>query len=185
YNSVKDILVPSACSALYRKKMLDEIGAFDVDFFAYCEDTDLGLRARLAGWQAVSVPESVVYHHYSGTGGEYSETKAFLVERNHIWVVLKNFPLLWICQLPFYIVLRYVFQFYGIASGTGSASKFKKSHSVMDIILTIVKAYISAFKALPLIIKKRKAIKKKISYKQYKNMLNENGISARELALQD
>lgn len=185
YDNVRDILLPSACSALYRRDMLDEVGGFDDDFFAYCEDTDLGLRARLAGWRAVSVPESVVYHHYSGTGGEYSETKAFLVERNHIWVALKNFPMSWICQLPFYIVLRYIFQFYGVASGKGSAAKFRKSHSVIHIIFTIMKAYVSSVKGLPCVIKKRKTVKKKITDKQYKHILHENGISARKLALQD
>jgi GT2 family glycosyltransferase len=43
---VVEILLPSACAALYRRAMLDEIGGFDEDFFAYCEDTDLGLRGR-------------------------------------------------------------------------------------------------------------------------------------------
>ena len=52
YDSVDEVLFPSACAALYRKSMLDKVGLFDEDFFAYCEDTDLGLRARLAGFKA-------------------------------------------------------------------------------------------------------------------------------------
>ena len=63
------------------------------DFFAYAEDTDLGWRARLAGWKAYYVPEAIVYHHHSKQFGTYSSRKAFLVERNRIWVALKNFPL--------------------------------------------------------------------------------------------
>ena len=159
YNNIKEILSPSACSALYRRNMLDEIGYFDEDFFAYCEDTDLGLRARRAGWKAISVPEAVVYHHYSGTGGEYSDIKAFLVERNHLWVAWKNFPLTWIAVLPFYIILRYVIQFYGIISGKGSSAKFIGSHSIKEVVSAIINAYISAFKGLPMIMKKRKFIR--------------------------
>jgi GT2 family glycosyltransferase len=146
YDDIKDILLPSACSALYRKTMLDEIGYFDEDFFAYCEDTDLGLRARRAGWTALSVPEAVIYHHYSGTGGEYSGVKAFLVERNHLWVVWKNSPLKWICLLPYYVSLRYFYQLYGIFQGRGSAARFKESSSIKDIFFTIIKAYLQLLK---------------------------------------
>ena len=45
------------------------IGAFDGRFFLYCEDTDLGLRARWAGWKCLYVPDAVVEHHYSHSAG--------------------------------------------------------------------------------------------------------------------
>ena len=47
-----EALLPSGCAALYRREALDASGWFDESFFLYCEDTDLGLRARLAGWKA-------------------------------------------------------------------------------------------------------------------------------------
>ncbi len=50
FRSAGEVFFPSACAALYRRSMLDEIGCFDEDFFLYCEDTDFGLRARCAGW---------------------------------------------------------------------------------------------------------------------------------------
>lgn len=90
-SGVIDILLPSACAALYRRAMIAEIGGFDEDFFAYCEDTDLGLRGRRAGWRAVAALEAVVLHKYSQTGGALSPFKLRLVERNHYWVALKNF----------------------------------------------------------------------------------------------
>ena len=46
-----DALLPSGCAALYRRELLDDVGLFDEDFFLYCEDTDLGLRAVWAGWR--------------------------------------------------------------------------------------------------------------------------------------
>ncbi len=91
FDRVEEVLFPSACAALYRREMLEEIGYFDENFFSYCEDADLGLRARLAGWKAVSASKAVVRHLYSQTGGGYSKFKAYYVERNHLWVLLKDF----------------------------------------------------------------------------------------------
>ena len=63
-----DTLFPSGSAALYRRKMLDEIGLFDERFFLYCEDTDLGLRARWAGWECVYVAGAVVEHRVFAIG---------------------------------------------------------------------------------------------------------------------
>ena len=46
YDKTADVLLPSASAALYRREMIEQIGWMDEDFFLYCEDTDLGLRAR-------------------------------------------------------------------------------------------------------------------------------------------
>jgi len=55
--------------------MLDEIGLFDESFFLYCEDTDLGLRARWAGWDCRYVPGAVVEHRYSHSAGRASPAR--------------------------------------------------------------------------------------------------------------
>ena len=88
----EEVLLPSGSAALYRRAMLDEIGGFDDDFFLYCEDTDLGLRARWAGWKCLYVPGAVVEHHYSHSAGRASPLKAYYVERNRLFVLVKNFP---------------------------------------------------------------------------------------------
>lgn len=108
--AVEPILLPSACAALYKRAMVAETGFFDSDFFAYCEDTDLGLRGRLAGWGAVLATEAVVLHKYSQTGGEISSLKLRLVERNHYWVALKSFPLPLLFLVPFMTVGRFLQQ---------------------------------------------------------------------------
>ena len=87
-----DALLPSGSAALYRRKMLDEIGLFDETFFLYCEDTDLGLRARWAGWECVYVPGAVVEHRYSHSAGRASPLKAYYVERNRLYTAIKNLP---------------------------------------------------------------------------------------------
>jgi Predicted glycosyltransferases len=92
FASAEEVLLPSGSAALYRRRMLDQIGAFDEDFFLYCEDTDLGLRARWAGWNCVYSPDAVVRHVYSHSSGRASALKAYYVERNRLFVILKRFP---------------------------------------------------------------------------------------------
>jgi len=77
-------------AAAYRRAMLDEVGLFDEDFFAFCEDVDLAWRAQLAGWKCVYVPSAVVYHKLSATGG--GKMASYYCGRNFIYVVAKDYP---------------------------------------------------------------------------------------------
>lgn len=87
-----EVFGPCAGAALYRREMLDEVGLFDEDFFAYHEDVDLAWRARSRGWRCVYNPRAVVYHVHSGTGLEGSAFKNRLLGRNKIWTIVKNYP---------------------------------------------------------------------------------------------
>ena len=90
HNQILELFGAVACSALYKREMLDQIGLFDEDFFAYYEDVDLAWRARLFGWKCLYVPTSLVYHHSSATGGSI---KLYYLARNQTYYVLKNAPL--------------------------------------------------------------------------------------------
>lgn len=122
YDSLENILLPSGCAALYRREMLDEVGLLDERFFAYCEDTDLGLRCRWAGWEAVSSPRAVVYHKYSASSGKHSPLKMYLVERNHYWVALRNFPWTVLTAVPFWTAARFAIMAYAVASRRGKGA---------------------------------------------------------------
>jgi GT2 family glycosyltransferase len=87
-----------AGAALYRRAMLDDIGLFDEDFFAYLEDVDLAWRAQWAGWETVYVPGARVLHCHSATAGEGSPFKRRLLGRNKVWLILKNYPLPYLWQ---------------------------------------------------------------------------------------
>jgi GT2 family glycosyltransferase len=87
-----EIFGPCAGAALYRREMLNEVGLFDEDFFAYHEDVDLAWRARSRGWRCMYNPQAVVYHVHSGTGMEGSAFKNRLLGRNKIWTMVKNYP---------------------------------------------------------------------------------------------
>lgn len=52
----------AGASLMLRQDMLDRIGGFDETYFLYYEETDLCLRAHLAGWQTWYIPGSQVTH---------------------------------------------------------------------------------------------------------------------------
>lgn len=158
YGKIEEILLPSACAALYRRSMLDEIGIFDKDFFMYCDDTDIGLRARLAGWKSVLAPGSIVYHIYSGTAGRYSPAKAYLVERNHYWVALKLFPLPLLMVLPLYTLLRFAVQACDLFGPSRKVPAIRGEVDKKRIIVAVLKAHLSLLISLPAVIKKRRRI---------------------------
>lgn len=96
-----EVFGPSGGAALYARAMLDEIGWLDDDFFAYLEDVDLAWRARLAGWRCLLQPQARVLHAHSATLGDASPTKRFLLARNKIWLLIKNYPNPWLtANLP-------------------------------------------------------------------------------------
>ncbi len=83
---------PCGGAALYRRAMLDQIGLFDEDFFAYYEDVDLAWRARRAGWHCLYSPGADVVHVHSATGNRVTGLKRYLLGRNKWWTILKNYP---------------------------------------------------------------------------------------------
>ncbi|HKZ27184.1 MAG TPA: glycosyltransferase family 2 protein [Rubrobacteraceae bacterium] len=86
------VLSACAAAALYRQSMLDDVGLFDEDFFAYCEDGDLSMRAQLAGYRCLYVPEAIVYHMGSASTGKRSPFATRLGTRNGLCLLVKNLP---------------------------------------------------------------------------------------------
>lgn len=61
-------------------------GGFDGNYFTYFEDTDLSLRAMLAGYHTLFVPTSIVAHDYKF---KMSPHKMYHLERNRLTTLLK------------------------------------------------------------------------------------------------
>ncbi len=187
YDHPCDILLPSGCAVLLKRDMLDEVGGFDEDFFAYCDDTDLGLRARLAGWRCVYEPRAVVFHKYSASSHAYSPLKAFLVERNHCWVALKCLPFPLLLSAPFFTLLRISFQAYGILRGQGAAGRFTARNSPLALAVLVLRAWGSALAGSPRMWKKRREVQRmrKVPVAEVRRWFREFGLSVREIALID
>jgi GT2 family glycosyltransferase len=152
----KEVLAPSGCACLFRADALEAVGLFDESFFAYCEDTDLGLRLRWAGFKTVVAPDALVTHYYSMTTGKYSLQKVFWVERNHLLVAVKNFPPVLLLILPFVTTWRYLVQFFAIVTRSGDLIEFSAQTNFFQLGTTILKAYISFFALMPTMLRERK-----------------------------
>jgi len=191
FNEEEEVFFASDCACLYRKEMLEDIGLtneiYDDDFFAYADETDMGWRAQLAGWKCIYNPQAVVHHLHSASSSNYSAFKAFLVERNRIWVAVKSFPVSFLILGVFYTILRYFYQALGALTGKGAAGKFTKEANEFQLIYILIKANISAFSGLPKMLKKRREImrKKRISNREVYTLFKRFGISARKIALKE
>jgi GT2 family glycosyltransferase len=180
---VEEVLFPSACAALYRRAMIEELGFFDEDFFAYAEDVDLGMRARLAGWGAVAATGAVVYHKYSQTGGKLSPFKLYLVERNHYWVVAKNFPLAMLLPVPFLTLARYWEQARAVAASRGTGAEFLAGGSRRSAVAAVLKGNLDALRGVPSVWRKRRRnrAQARLSREEVGRLLERYRLTFREL----
>ena len=181
----EEVLFPSGSAALYRRAMLAEIGGFDADFFLYCEDTDLGLRARWAGWKCLYVPQAVVEHHYSHSAGRTSPVKAYYVERNRLFVVAKNFPARLLWSAPFATAARYLWHTWYLVQGRGSAARFRaEGHAGPTMLWYVLRAHAAlAGNALRLLRQRREILSKaRITPAIFAHLIASHSISARRVA---
>ncbi len=187
YDKPEEILWPDACAALYHRKVFEETGGFDETFFAFGDDADLGMRARLLGWSAWYVPSAVVHHRHSASFGAYSPLKVMLVERNRVLLAVKNFPWLLLLQNPFWTLRRLYWNAYAIVRGKGSASRFYESHGWRQTLFNLMWSYFSAIKLLPDAFRKRHLIQRtrRLSTRETLSLLRRFQIDVRELTLRD
>lgn len=91
FNQAEEVFSACAGAALYRRALLETLGGFDERFFAYLEDVDLGLRARLRGYRCLFVPTAEVLHQGHG-GGLPHAFYVRLMTRNRLLLMFKNIP---------------------------------------------------------------------------------------------
>jgi len=185
FERCEEVLFPDAAAALYRREMLDVIGLFDELFFAYGDDADLGLRGRLAGWTCLYIPTAVVYHVHSATAGEFSPLKAFLIERNRIWVAVKTFPLSLLVVSPFFTALRFAYHAYGSLFMVGSSGQYAAGCSRSQLALMILKAYWSGLKFFPEMWESRRKIRRfaRLTDRDFTALIRRHRITLRALTL--
>ena len=140
YSEVFEIFSSCAGAALYKKEILDKLGLFDDNFFAYMEDVDLAIRSQINGYKNLLCPDAIVYHIGSATSGSrYNDFKVKIAARNNVWTVYKNLPIpLKIVNFIFLFLgffIKYIFfvkkgfgslYLEGINEGLSTRSKLKK-----------------------------------------------------------
>jgi GT2 family glycosyltransferase len=187
YNREEEILWPDACAALYHRRVLIETGGFDETFFAFGDDADLGMRARLLGWKAWYVPTAVVHHRHSATAGAYSPLKIMLVERNRLLLAIKNFTFPLLLSNPFWSIRRFAWHAYAASKQRGAAGQFVTNQGWGRSVLILARAYLSAARRLPAALRNRRKIQKtkRLSNREVVDLLRRFQIDIRQLTLRD
>lgn len=184
FDREEEVLWPDGCAAMYRKRMLDEIGGFDEDFFAYGDDAELGLRARVAGWRCIYTPAAVVRHHRGSTLGKDSGWRLQLIERNRILLALKLFPwsLLWLNPLLF--AVRLAAGFVAAQRGTGDTAHFPGLRGKLRIAVALLRGNLAALRLAPRMLMKRSEMARlrRLSPREVRGLLLAHRLSLREVA---
>lgn len=184
YDQVEEVLWPDGCACMYRKAMLDEIGGFDEDFFAYADDAELGLRARIAGWRCLYMPRAVVRHHRGSTLGRQNPARLTLIERNRVLLAAKLFPgsLLW--RNGAYYLARLAAGAWAAALNRGEISRFSTPGSKLSAVLALLKGDWQALKLLPRMLAKRRQLHRirRLNPPEVISLLRRHRIGLRELS---
>jgi GT2 family glycosyltransferase len=184
FDQEEEVLWPDGCAAMYRKAMLDRIGGFDEDFFAYGDDAELGLRARIAGWRCIYTPAAVARHHRGSTLGKGSGWRLELIERNRVLLALKLFPwsLLWLN--PLYFALRLVAGAAMAGRGAGDTAHFPGLAGKWTILRSILLGDLAALRLAPRILGKRGEVARmrKLSPRQVRRLILAHRLRLNEVA---
>ncbi len=158
FDRVEETLWPDGCAAMYRRAMLDEVGGFDEDFFAYADDAELGLRGRIAGWTCWYAPGAVVRHHRGATLGLGSARRLTLIERNRVLLVVKLFPwnLLWINGA--YYLARIVAGLIAAIRNRGELRHYSGTQGKLQAAMALLRGTVSAVPLIPLMLRKRSGV---------------------------
>ncbi len=186
YDDSTECLWPDGCAALYRKAMLDEVGGFDEDFFAYADDADLGMRGRLAGWDCVYAPGARVLHHRGTTLGLGSSRRLVLIERNRVLLAAKLFPWRLLLLNPFYYLLRLSAGVLAGLRGQGETKRYPGLAGKARMLWALFRGDCEALYLLPRILRKRKEIARfrKRSDAEVLRLLRHHRISLKEISTQ-
>lgn len=94
YNKQKYTGFGCGAGVLVQKKFFISTGGFDEYYFITGEENDLGFRVWSYGYKVLYVPSAIMYHYTSKTttrGMGTTPTMEFIVTRNKLYFVLKNF----------------------------------------------------------------------------------------------
>lgn len=92
YNDTREIFWATGACMFIRKKVYDDLGGFDEDYFAHQEEVDLCWRAQNRGYKVYYVGTSEVLHLGGSTLSNMNPKKTYLNFRNSLFSITKNLP---------------------------------------------------------------------------------------------
>ena len=186
YDRIEEALWPDGCAAMYRRRMLDQIGGFDEDFFAYGDDAELGLRARIAGWKCWYMPDGVVRHHRGSTLGLRSARRLQLIERNRVLLATKLFPWSLLCLNGAYYLARLAAGATAAVRRQGEIGQFPGAMGKLRAAIALIQGDLEALTLIPRMLRKRRGLRRirKLSPRETRLLLLRYRIPLRKLTEQ-
>ena len=184
FDRPEEVLWPDGCACMYRREMINCIGGFDEDFFAYADDAELGLRGRIAGWTCQYVPDAVVRHHRGATMGVASPARLELIERNRVLLAVKLFPwsLLWLNGV--FTLARIWSGMWAAATGQGEVRRFPGLGGKLALAWALCKGTFRGLRMMPRMLRKRREVSRyrKLSPREVRRLLLRHRIPLKELS---
>lgn len=118
----KQFLFVCSAAILVRRSMLKKIGGFDDTFFYSYEDTDLGWRANIAGYEVIFNPKAIVYHNLNETVKKIPDRVYFNSTKNRIRMLIKNYE---IHNLIIYLPLLVLISIFDVLLRSHKIAKIK------------------------------------------------------------
>ncbi|MBT8286194.1 MAG: glycosyltransferase family 2 protein [Flavobacteriaceae bacterium] len=92
YDDTTEIFWATGACMFIRKKVFDDLGGFDEDYFAHQEEVDLCWRAQNKGYKVYYVGASQILHLGGSTLSNMNPKKTYLNFRNSLFSITKNLP---------------------------------------------------------------------------------------------
>lgn len=184
FEEESEIFGANGTASLFTRQALEETQMkpgeyFDNDFFAYYEDTDLAWRMRLAGFNSYFCPQAKIFHIHSATAGKISGFKAYYLNRNRFFVLIKNYPFCRLIGILFILTpIRYALLFFRVIMKKGRKGEEIAGQKKNTVAKEIFRAWGSVAANLPRLIRKRKDVqeKKEVSKKEIRRWFSDFGV---------
>lgn len=110
YDVEEDVFGACFGAVLLKRSVYEKVvGPLDNDYFGYFEDVDWCFRANGMGFKIVTCPKAIVYHDHSGTSKFMGyEWKYFLIHRNFLRTIFKNYGLKHAIKYYFFQIRRLI-----------------------------------------------------------------------------
>lgn len=90
YDEITAVDSLSGCALLASRKMIEDVGLLDEDYFAYREEVDWCYRAKQAGYKILLAPQAHVWHPDTRTRDVDSPLVTYYMARNRLLFAKKH-----------------------------------------------------------------------------------------------
>lgn len=179
-----EIFGANGTASLFTRAALEEtrINAgeyFDNSFFAYYEDADLAWRMRLAGFRSYFCPGAKVFHVHSATADKISGFKAYYLNRNRFFTLIKNYSAFRLALIfPVLTPIRYLFLLFYVIMKKGRKGEEIAGQKKTAVAKEILHSWGSVLANLPELLGKRRIVRrnKKVRNEEIRRWFRDYGV---------